>query len=233
MRIGRKQEEEYCYENKFNPSTRSFFAVITLSSKGYHEKFIVNFHHLNKEISKYRKKPFVRATLNYVRDQILSSSAVKVLKQHSAYVYEIILLPLNGQKKIEQNEQNLTEISHEEKAYDADAASDTELLSEKTGIEQQQLIETNILCQSAGINYDRVDLPKIAKYGIHALKVAISMLEERSLTSIIKNPEGWLRRCLECGWYKEWSIPDIPVSILEQFWKLRSYLINVCGIVPA
>ena len=119
------------------------------------------------------------------------------------------------------------------KSQDEELVSDTpqNTVSERT--RQQQLITTDKICRTAGIKFDKPDLPKIARYGVECVTEAIEMFKERSLTSVIKNPEGWVRRCLQCGWYKNWQKSLVPKKPIEEFIKLRDYLLENLGTLPA
>lgn len=129
--------------------------------------------------------------------------------------------------------QSSTKKTEKAKSQDEEPVSDTskKTVSERT--RQQQLITTDKICRTAGIKFDKPDLPKIARYGVECVTEAIEMFKERSLTSVIKNPEGWVRRCLQCGWYKNWQKSLVPKKPIEEFIKLRDYLLENLGTLPA
>ena len=126
-----------------------------------------------------------------------------------------------------------TEVSDESKSKNTEPVSDTPENTVSERSLQQQLATTDKICKNAGVKFDKPDLPKIARYGVDSVKQAVEMFKERSLTSVIKNPEGWVRRCLQCGWYKNWQKSLVPKKPIEEFIKLRDYLLDNLGTLPA
>mgnify|MGYP001814571442 CR=1 FL=1 len=234
MKVPNKKLQEHADRQGFVPASLRVFSIAFRICKGYYEPFILNFHKINQEIGKTRIKGcFSAGHLNNVKKQILNSPVVKVVNKFAPYVYEIILLPFADCKKNEKSAQKMKQDSAAAKPEKPEPEKDIELVAEDSGIDQQQLISTDIVCKNAGIKYDKPDLPKIARYGIDAIVKSVQMYKERSLTSFIKNPEGWLRRCLQCGWYKNWRPDRIPVAAIEQFKRLKDFLLDTLGTLPA
>ncbi|MDJ0681781.1 MAG: hypothetical protein QNJ18_18220 [Xenococcaceae cyanobacterium MO_167.B52] len=247
MKVPTRQIDDYSDRNGLKPATGKFLRTIYVKAKAYYQKFIVNLHDLNQELARCRQKGlYSPATLKYVRDQIMELPTIKVKRQHSAYVFELILIPFSDVKKNQKIDEKIKKPEPKEKEPMYDPEPDTgdaspgtgleqqqplEQTSEDTGLNQQLLIQTNKLCKEVGINYQVEDLPKIAKYGVDAVKAAIKLFKKRSLTSKIRNPAGWLRSCLERGWYR-YVEDSIPVSAIEQFRKLREYLLETLGTLP-
>lgn len=99
-------------------------------------------------------------------------------------------------------------------------------------IKQQQQATTNKILRDVGIKFDRLDLPKIARYGVDSIVKAAKMFKERSLTSVIRNPEGWMRRCLQCGWHKNWQEDAVPRDAIKKYLDLKEHLIDTLGTLP-
>lgn len=96
---------------------------------------------------------------------------------------------------------------------------------------QQQLITIGKMLASVNVKFQSLDLAKIARYGIEAVSQTIKLYNVRSLTSEISNPEGWVRKCLERGWYKDMR-PLVPKTAIEQYLRLKEYLLDNLGTLP-
>ena len=233
MRVPTKKLEKHTDRQKFPPAARRFAPTVFRKSPGYYQKFTVDFHQINEEISKTRGKKFSAGTLFKVREAILNSPLIKVIRRYAAYVWEVIILPFDKVQKNEESDRKMNADSAAAEPQDADTESDLDDVSERAGIEQQQLIDTARTCRSVGIKYDKSDLPIIAAFGVEAVKAAVEMYKIRSVTSKIKNPPGWLRRCLERGWYQDYEPDEPPTSMFDALEKLLNQVLDSFGTVPS
>ncbi len=166
---------------------------------------------------------------------------IKVKRQHSSYVFELILIPFIDLKKAENIDPKPKSNCKPQNRCDSDSDCNIAQQSEDAGMSQQQLIATIKQCELAGIKYQSEDLPKIACHGIEAVKKAVDLFRIRSLTSEIKNPCGWLRSCLKIESLRiinkileiqvKWSessvsVPENPLNIEPIDPKLMEYLWN-------
>lgn len=81
-------------------------------------------------------------------------------------------------------------------------AADLSLINE-LGEEVVKNLETNIeKCEEAGIYFDSEDSAKLLAWeDVEEVEKAIKLFFKRGGHEKIKNPEGWLRRCLEKRWF--------------------------------
>ena len=232
MRVPTKQIDEHGDRLQIRPSTNRFIRAIYRQAKGYYKKFTVNLHDINREVTKNRAKGvYANPTLNYIRDQILTFLFIKIRKQHSAYVFKLILLPFSQEIKDENSNEKVKSEPVAENPRRQDPEPNTEDSTEDRSTQQQQIALTSQLCQNVGIEYRSEDLPKIASYGIEAVKESLKLMKKRSLTGKIHNPGGWLRSCLRKQWYLD-AFNTVSVSLIEQYKRLRNYLLEELGTLP-
>lgn len=99
MRVPTKQIDQECDRHKLTPSSGKFLRAIFRKAKEYYQKFLVNFHDLNREVTKKRHKGvYGAATINAVRNQIIDLPFIKVKRQHSSYIFELIMKTLKESK---------------------------------------------------------------------------------------------------------------------------------------
>lgn len=84
------------------------------------------------------------------------------------------------------------------------AAADLSLINELDE-EVVKNLETNLeKCEEAGIYLDSEDSAKLLAWeDVEEVEKAIKLFFKRGGHEKIKNPEGWLRRCLEKRWFDE------------------------------
>lgn len=235
MRVPTKKLEQLADQQQFKPATRRFFPSIYRKAKDYNVPFVVDFHAINREIAKTKGREYSRPALNYVREQIINSPVIKVVRRYAPYVLELKITPFLDEHEIKEDENFDTRPDAAEKSQDASPEPDMELLSEDAGIDQQQLIQVNRELLAEGIKYDRYSLPLIARYGVDAVKKSLTLFKRSKLTNHIPNPEGWIRRCLERGWYRKIRENQEENSLwmlskLEQFTNL---VISEFGTLPS
>ena len=88
-----------------------------------------------------------------------------------------------------------------EKSPNSDTKGDSENKSQKTAIDQQQLIFTDQITKSVGIVFQKRDIWKIAQYPKDEISRAIDYFKFSREKNDIPSPTGWLIRCLQHKWY--------------------------------
>jgi hypothetical protein len=235
MRVPTKQLEEYADKYEFGLATRRFSLAIVRRSKGYYQPFLVNLHHLNDEIGKTRSKgKYVRGTLLNVKNDLFDSPSFKVMRQHSAYVFEIQIVPFFDNQKIVQTEEILTDENVETEEHNLVPESNAEFLAEDTGIDQQQLIYTDQKCRSVGVVFQKEDLWKIAKYPKELINLAINSFKSAEMAqgTFIRNPAGWLIRCLEKKYYLSYRAEKYVSSAAQKLFELQDWFLENVGSLP-
>jgi hypothetical protein len=101
MRVPTKKLEAHADKQRFKPSTRRFFPSIYRKAKDYYQSFVIDLKEINDEIAKTKGKGFSDGTLNYVREQITNSPAIKVIRKYSAYIFEVKIIPFSDLEKNE------------------------------------------------------------------------------------------------------------------------------------
>ena len=234
MRVPTRQLEVHADERKYKPATRRFIPSVYRQSPGYYEPFTIDLHLINQEIAKTRGKPFVRGVLNYVREEILGSPAIKVLHKHSPYTFKIKIIPFSDLKENDKTKKVLTAEDVVEKRETPYNEKNTELQAEDKGIDHQQLIYSERKTKSAGIVFQKRDLWKIAKYPKELIDQAINCFKaaELSQTTHIRNPAGWLIRCLQNKYYLSYRFEKVAASLEEKLFAIQDYFLENLGTLP-
>lgn len=108
--------------------------------------------------------------------------------------------------------------------------------NQKTGVKQQQLIQTKQICKSVGINYRlEKDWWEIASHGVEKLQSTIEvMLSQLSNPrTIIRNPCGWLKVALRDNYYLDRPSVQDSIPILEtMYFHAKDKLLDLVGSLP-
>ena len=106
----------------------------------------------------------------------------------------------------------------------------------KTGVKQQQLIQTKQICKSVGINYRlEKDWWEIASHGVEKVQSTIEvMLSQLSNPrTIIRNPCGWLKVALRDNYYLDRPSVQDSIPILEtMYFHAKDKLLDLVGSLP-
>lgn len=130
------------------------------------------------------------------------------------------------------NCQDSPETAEDEKSQDAEPPMAEDQSPRTEEGKQQQLIEANKILRKEGIKFKLYDMFKIIKYGIEAITLSVKLFKKRSLTSKIENPCGWIRSCLQRGWWKDSDALTVKKSDIERYLELQEYLLDELGTLP-
>ncbi len=233
MKVSQIKKIKQSHQQDFMPATDDFIDVAYRIAPGYNQKFILDLKEINKELGRTRKKgQYAKSHLSNIRDQILDCPTVKVCRKFGAYVFEIAFLHFDEVQKKEKSDQkvNAPEVVVEsQKQY---AENDTEILSEETGIDQQQLIYADQKCRSVGVVFQKKDLWNIAKYPRELIDIAIEYFRHADSRNHIPSPTGWLICCLRDKWYKTFRPEKYVQSAEQKLFELQDWFIQNFGSLP-
>jgi hypothetical protein len=131
-------------------------------------------------------------------------------------------------------ETDTPDVDSKEKTENKEGVSDAENKSQKTGIDQQQLIYVDQKCRSVGVVFQKEDLWKIAKYPKELINLAINCFKsaEMAESTFIKNPAGWLIRCLEKKYYRSYRAEKFVSSAEQKLFELQDWFLENFGSIP-
>lgn len=127
-----------------------------------------------------------------------------------------------------------TDVSDVAVAENSLPKSDTEKKDQAKGIDQQQLIYADQKCRSVGVVFQKEDLWKIAKYPKELINLAINCFKSAEMAqgTFIRNPPGWLIRCLEKKYYRSYRAEKFVSSAEQKLFELQDWFIENFGSVP-
>jgi hypothetical protein len=206
MRIAIKKKQKIYNECSFYPSTKDFLDLHIAGIKGYYETKVINLKELNKILSKTRTRgAYATSQLSNVREQILNAPVVEVVEKLGTWAYRIKILPFDDVQKIEKIDENLNAQDVADDTQKQDSETDTELVAEDEGIDQQQLIYANQKARSLGIDFGLKGLRIIAQYPKEILDRVIAHYQFAKERTHIPSPTGWIIRNLKEKWYKNFD----------------------------
>jgi hypothetical protein len=131
--------------------------------------------------------------------------------------------------------QEMTDPSNVVVDENEDSEGDTEVKPPQTGIDQQQLIYADQKCRAAGINFQKKDLWKIAKYPKELIHLAINCFKSSDLaeSTHIRNPAGWLISCLEKKYYSSYRPEKIAKSMEQKLFEIEEWFLDNLGTLPS
>ncbi len=113
-----------------------------------------------------------------------------------------------------------------------DNKSDAGIESQKTGIDQQQLIYVDQKCRSVGMIFNKKDLWKIAKYPRELINIAVQYYRFAQDRNHIPSPTGWLICCLRDKWYLNFKPEKFVPSAEQKLFELQDWFLENFGSVP-
>jgi hypothetical protein len=208
-----KKHDEFCLEKGIKPSAKSLWQwLLEKGGEGEREPDLADF---NKWIEKHRGKPFHRDTIKQAFNQLVETGAITTLKKFTWKVWRIVVRSIDAvigakpkQRKNSHNRDRNRTLppSNPDSAVAQDiaaAALDSMQLISQLPEEEVQILEQNLeTCEAAGITFSAKESAEILSCEPEDLKQAIALFQKRGGHSKIKNPEGWLRRCLDGLWWE-------------------------------
>jgi len=200
--------------------------------KKYRQPITVDAVALQKRINKLCKRfgicdrTAIRALKRLAKAGLINF--VYDIRGFGKYVVEVI--PLH--EFAEHTDPNQTDVSDVVVAESDCHTKDTDKKTLKNAVDQQQLINADKLCRSAGVIFQRRNLWAIAKYPMDAIKRAIDHYRFARRRNDIPSPTGWLLRNLQYKWYLSHNAAKAADSLTDKYFELQDMNIDAVGAIP-
>lgn len=209
------------------------YKLLTLPRK-FNQQIKFNVPQTQKRINQLCEEyELCERTVKRVLQRIAKAGLIIVVYDLSFGEYVVEVKSLNelfGQKGRRQ-----TDVSDVVVDENVDSEGDTEEKHPTRGIDQQQLIYADQKCRSVGINYQKKDLWKIAKYPKEIINLAINCFKssEQAESTFIRNPAGWLISCLEKKYYLSHRPEKFAKSAEQKLFELQDWFLDNFGTIPS
>ena len=215
-----KKHDQICLQKKLTASSSTLlWRWLVEQGDGEREPDLKEF---NTWVKKHRGQGFHRDTLKQAFNKLVEAEVIIVIKDFGYWNFCGVvvrsldaILPIKPKKKTGQKKSESYEVPRDldssnacvgESGVQAAAAnniSSLDLIGQLPEEEIKDLEENLDQCDRAGIQFDAKDAAEIlTTYDPEELRQAIALFEKRGGHQKIKNPEGFIRRCLERRWWE-------------------------------
>jgi hypothetical protein len=219
----------FCIEKGFTPTAIKFYEwLLTQMDEGTDE--IVDLRDFNKWVAAKRGKPHDNRIVRRAVDQLMDAGVIIHAKNFTSFVWKwtvkSINFLLNPQPKISQSRSLIPkkQPSNPSNAEPRGQAATADLKSALLGVPDEvasNLEQCLTLCEKAGINYEPEAAAQVLAYvNPEDLNKALALFQRRGGHRTIRNPEGWLRKCLERVW---WEAPQ-RMSMIDVLLSLKKIM---------
>jgi len=207
-----------CLKKRLSPSAKLLWQWLVEEGEGEREPDLKDF---NTWVQKHRGSPYHRDTLKIAWNQLIDAEVIIPEKKFTWRIWRVVvrslesLFPKKPRKNVKRKTSKAVENPRDldssnacvgESGVQAAAAnniSSLDLIGQLPEEEIKDLEENLNQCDRAGIQFDAKDAAEIlTSYDPEELRQAIALFEKRGGHQRIKNPEGFIRRCLERGWWE-------------------------------
>ncbi|MBE9128600.1 MULTISPECIES: hypothetical protein [unclassified Coleofasciculus] len=215
----------FCIEKGFTPTAIKFYEwLLTQMDEGADE--IIDLRDFNKWVAAKRGKPHDNRIVRRAVEQLMEAGVIIHAKKFTSFVWKwtvkSIDFLLNPKPKRSQKRSPIPKKQPENpsNAEPGGQAATADLTTALFGVDDQvasNLEQCLTLCEEAGINYEPEAAAEVlAGVDPEDLKKALALFHKRGGHRTTRNPEGWLRKCLERGWWEtrqSTSLIDVLLSL--------------------
>jgi hypothetical protein len=209
-------------QRELTPSARDLYEYLVL--EGYEGKpQVLDLREFNKFILKRRGKAYDRRTIKSAQIFLENCGLLTACKKFTAFVHHVTLRCVSGlftPKKQADNQCKSRSLNATLQPSNGTNAAQEGLTTTTNLINQLpeefvEELETNLeLCEQAGIFYDSADVPEILAEDPQDVKAAIAYYKEYSSRKKVRNPQGFLRKCLQRRWWESKGAPSFTASLI-------------------
>jgi hypothetical protein len=210
------KHDAFCLEEGLPPAAKLLWQWL-LHHHDQDEEIEPDLKDFNNWVKKHRGKPYCRQTLKDALAKLVDCRIIQVVKKFTWSIARIVTRPLDWlkpKKNLHKRNQNCAQQpSNDVSTKDEDYSSSNNLLSEEMIIEGEQILTE---CENVGIVFDPIQSPEILNYHLEDVKLAIAHFQKRGGHEKVKNPQGWLLKCLREYWYDQpdsWSFSDLLIAL--------------------
>jgi hypothetical protein len=199
-----------------------------LIEEGYSGAEIIDLRDFNKWVAKHRGRAYDRRTIKAAAERLEEMGVLQKEKSFTTFVKKWVVKPLGalmkpilrqgkGKKGKRCNLRSTDATLEASKGSNGcqEIVTTTADLINQLPEEVVGKIEINLnLCEEVGIFYDPSDVPEILFEDPEDVRKAIGYYKEYSEKKPVKNPPGFLRKCLEFQWWKKKSVPNFSDTVI-------------------
>ncbi|HBL14347.1 MAG TPA: hypothetical protein DD379_23760 [Cyanobacteria bacterium UBA11162] len=219
----------FCIEKGFTPTAIKFYEwLLTEMNEGAEE--IVDLRDFNKWVTAKRGKPHDNRIVRRAVDQLIEAGVIIHTKKFTSFVWKwtvkSIDFLLNPKPKKSQKRTPIPkkQPSNPSNTEPCGQAATTDLISALFGVNDEvasNLEQCLTICENAGINYEPEAAAEVLTYvEPEDLKKALALFHKRGGHQKIRNPEGWLRKCLERDWWE----PPQRMGLIDVLLSLKKIM---------
>jgi hypothetical protein len=211
-----ERHDAFCLENKITPAAKFLWQWLIRGGK-VGEETEPDLSEFNDWVQKHRGKGYSRPTLKTALAQLVECRVVQIIKKFTWAIARIITRPLDWLKPRKN-------FPNRPKTFNLPTPND---LTAEQGVDSSSntsfSCEAVAECENAGIPFDPEKSPEILEYTLESVKAAIALFKERGGHETdwrgrrkIRNPQGWLLKCLRLGWAEEvnsWSFASLLAAL--------------------
>ncbi|MBE9214562.1 hypothetical protein IQ247_18125 [Plectonema cf. radiosum LEGE 06105] len=199
------KHEEYCLKNQIPRSSQLLWEWLLKTGK-INTESEPDLKDFNNWIRKHRGKSYCRNTLKSAFNKLVECRVVNLVKQYTWNIVKIVTRPLEYLKpKRKLQKRNV---------FDTLGSSNPSKYDSRYSQQQHILITDNkLLFSQYGISFNDTET-KVLDRPRNEVLLSIVCYQIRLETSEIRNPQGWIKRCLE-GRY--WDEPSMFNQIIAKY----------------
>lgn len=213
---------KYCIAQRLTPTAIKLYQwLLGEIQEGYTE--VVDLRDFQKMVAKQRGKAHDFRIIQSAVERLAEAGILKTCKKYSNFLWKWTIRPINRllyplipKPKIYEKRSQIPNLapSNSSDPVQGVLTTTTDLIN-KLPEELVLKVETNLdLCEQAGIFYDPTDVPEIMLENPEDIKAAIAYYQEYSSRKIVKNPPGFLRKCLELRWWEKKQAPSFTAALI-------------------
>lgn len=147
----------------------------------------IDFRDFNQRIIKKRGKPYSDRWIKTAIEMMANAGIIVLGRKYHWAIWDVFLVPHPWYK--EREKQNFQQWNFGSKGFGRKPQSTDDKV-----IQQQHKIQS--LLGELNLSFSPKTIARLVKFGIRKIKAAIMMYRERSKTSPINNPQGWIIDCV-------------------------------------
>lgn len=215
--------DAYCLTYSLTPSAKLLWQWFVKMGEGLELEADLQLE-FNNWVTKKRGKPYDPKTLKSAIAQLNDNSIIKIVRRYSWKIYKLFLRPLDWltPKKKSQDQGEISAFHGSNRTTaESEVNNNNNIVIDDEIIEEAEKVLT--VCEENGIVFNPVKSPEILDYSLENVNMAIECFiaaggheVDRFGRRKIRNPQGWLLKCLRYGYWEKtdsWSF----YSLLSAF----------------
>ncbi|MBD2415061.1 hypothetical protein FACHB389_15075 [Nostoc calcicola FACHB-389] len=210
-----ESHEAFCYQHHIPPAAKTLWQWL-MRQGGIAAEIEPDLSEFNAWVAKTRGKPYAHNYLKKIFEILVSCRVLQVIKQYSWKITKLLVRPLSWlnppkkprEKKLQNHNSSYTLDPSNDKSADDEVYSSSNTLTPTTAefIELERQHDILTACAEYEIYFDpnKASTRHLFEFDIDYIKEALNHFVKRGGHKEIKNPQGWLIKCLrECYWQDE------------------------------